>query len=149
MSIFLQVDYPKLVSSKVVISVSKDASADLNIIMDGLIFQNSYWMIFSLNIEIINCHTASLVLELKCLTHAIIQNCTFGNWTFVEVQNAFIRNCNNIFNERISTSLNFYNSSAYIENMTIQHDDMTGDFNIILVYNHSLSHIEQSKFVKQ
>ena len=47
----------------------------------------------------INCHASSLALELKDVTDATIQNCTFGHWTFRQVQNIFIENITNIFNE--------------------------------------------------
>ena len=142
-----QVDYPELVASKVIISMSEGASADLKIILDGLNFHNSYWIFYGVNLNMINCHAASLVLKLKHLKHAIIQNCTFGNWTFSKVQNAIIKSCNNVFDEGISTSLKFYNSSAFVENITIEHDTLIGDLNGIVVYNYSFLHIEQSKFI--
>ena len=142
-----QVNYPKLVASKVTISMSEFASTDLKIFLDGLSFLNSYWKFHGVNVEIINCNAASLVLELNHLKHAIIHNCTFGNWTFSKVQNAFIKNCNNVFDEDVSTSLKFYNSSAFIQHTTIEHGNMTEDFSGILVYDNSLLRVEQSKFV--
>ena len=127
--------------------MSEFASTDLKIVLDGLNFLNSSWIIYDVNVEIINCNAASLVLELQHLAHAIIQNCTIGYWTLIEVRNAFIKNCNIVFHEGVSTSLDFINSSAYMENMTMEHENITGEFNGIYVYNHSLLHIEQSKFV--
>ena len=128
--------------------MSEGASVDLKIILDGLTFLNSYWKFYGVNVEIINCHAASLVLELQHLAHAIIQNCTFGYWKFRKVQNTFIKNCNNVFHEDVPTSLKFYNSSAYIKNMTIENENFTGDFNGIVIYDYSLVHVEKSKFVK-
>ena len=142
-----QVDYPKLVTSKVTISVRKGSSPDIKITLDGLSFLNSHWIFYCGNVEITNCHTASLVLELKEVTNATIQNCTIGNWTFSKVQNTFIKNCNNILNKDFSISLKFYNSSAFIQNLTIEHHIIAGYYNGIFVYNYSLVHIEQSKFV--
>ena len=104
-------------------------------------------MIYSINVEIINCNAAWLVLELNYLTYATIQNCTFGNWTFREVHNAFIKNCNNVIDKGASTSLKIFNSSAFLENIAIEHENISGIFDGILVYNSSLLHIEQSKFV--
>ena len=130
-------------ASKVIISLSKDANADLKIVLDGLNFLHSYWLFDSANIEIINCQAALLILELRYLTYAIIQNCTFGNWTFKRVRNATIKKCNNIFNEGLSTALNFINSSAYVENITIEHEIITG----ISIDNYSLVHVKKSKFV--
>ena len=117
------------------------------IILDGLRFFNSHWTFYGGNVEIINCHTTSLVLEHIHLTYAIIQNCTFGNWTFRRVQNAFIKNCNNIFDEYVSTSLNLHNSSAIIENMIIEQRNLTGDIDGIIFCKYSSLHIGQSKFV--
>ena len=142
-----QVYYPKLVTSNLIISLREGASADLKIIMDGLIFQNSYWIMYSVNLEVINCNAASLILELKHLRQAIIQNCTIGSWTFRKALNVLIKNCHNVFDKGALTSLQFFNSSAYVENMTIEHENMAGNLYGILVYNHSLLHIQQSKFI--
>ena len=127
--------------------MSQGTRHGLKIVLDGLHFLNSYWMFYGVNVEILNCHAVSMVLELKNLKHAIIQNCTFGNWTFIEVQNAFIKNCNIVFHEDVSTSLKFLNSSVFMENMTIESEFITRDNNGIFLYNHSLLHIEQSKFI--
>ena len=142
-----QVDYPKLVTSKVIISIREGATTHLKVVLDGLNFLNSHWIFYGVNVEIINCNAASLVLELQYLKHATIQNCTFGNWTFSKVQNAFIKNCNNVFDEGFSTSLKFYNSSVFVENMTIEHDIVTRNVIGIFVYNYSLLHVVESKFV--
>ena len=125
--------------------MGKFASADLKIILDGLKFNNSFWIFSGVNVEIINCDAVSLVLTLHHLKHAFIQNCTFGNWTFRSVQNAFIKNCNIVFHGDISTSLDFLNSSAYIGNITMENKNITGDG--IFVYNYSFLHVEQSTFV--
>ena len=119
---------------------------NVTFIMDGINFHNSHWIFNHANLHMMNCHAAPLVLELKYLTNAIIQNCTFGNWTIRKVQNAFIKNCYNILNEGFPTSLNFYNSSAFLENMTIGHENITGKSKIS-VYDLSVLHIEKSYFV--
>ena len=139
--------YPKLAISQVIISMSDDARADLKIILNKLNFFNSQWIFYGVNVEIINCHTAFLSVELKNLTHAIIQNCTFGNWKFIKVQNALIKNCNIVFHEDVSKSLNFLNSSVYMENITMTDEIITGDYNGIYLSNYSLLYVEQSKFV--
>ena len=142
-----QDNYKKLVASQVIISMSKDASADVKIVLDGLNFLNSFWMFYGVNVEIIKCNAASLVLELKNITNVTIQNCTFGNWTFNKVQNTLIENCNNVFDDDFSTSLNFYNSSAFLVNIRIKNENLTDDLNGIYVHGNSLLHIEQSTFV--
>ena len=144
---FFQVDYPRLVASKAEIVSAKGARHDFKIVLDGLHFLNSYWKFYGGNVEIINCHAASLALELKYLKHAIIQNCTFGKWKFIKVQNALIKNCNIAFHADISKSLIFFNSSAYIKNITVKNEFIIGGINGIYFLNNSLIHIEQSTFV--
>ena len=129
-----------------VILVNEGSSLNLKIILDELNFFNSYWVFYGGIVEITNCQTAQLVLELNTLSNAIIQNCTFGNWTFRKVQNAFIKNCNNVLYEGVLTSLNFYNSSALIENMLIEDGNFTRDIDGILIYNFSVVYVQQSKF---
>ena len=139
--------YPKLAISQLIISMSDGARADLKVILNKLNFFNSQWIFYGVNVEIINCHAAFLSLELKNLTHAIIQNCIFGNWKFIKVQNAFIKNCNIVFHEDFSKSLNFLNSSVYIENITMTDENIIGDLNGIYLSNYSLLYVEHSKFV--
>ena len=127
--------------------MSEGAHTNLKIVVDGLNFLNSYWMFYSVNVEINNCNAASLMLDFQNIRNVTIENCTLGNWTFVQVQNAFIKNCKNLFAESSSTLLRFYNSSAFVQNMTIEYENIT-DFYGILVDNSSLLHVEQSKFVK-
>ena len=144
---FFQVDYPKLINSTVMFSTSEHASTDLKIVLDGLDFFYSYWIFFGTNVDMINCYAAFMVLELNNLTHAIIENCTFGYWIFQNVPYASIRNCNNRFEEGASTAIKFMNSSAFVENMTMKDENITTDYNGIFVYYYSLLRIEQSKFV--
>ena len=127
--------------------MSKGARHGLKIVLDGLHFLNSYWMFHHVNVEILNCHAASLVLELKHLKSAIIQNCTIGNWTLKKVQNAFIKNCNIVFFKGVVTALFFSNSSAFLDNVSIKHENISGELSGIIVYNNSLLHIQQAKFV--
>ena len=87
------------------ISTSKRASDPSTIFLNGLYFLNSYWILNNVNLEMINCHASSLTLELKDLTDVTIQNCTFGNWTFRQIQNIFIENITSTLNEGFSTSL--------------------------------------------
>ena len=130
-----------------IISTRGHVTTDHKVILDRLNFLNSSWIIYGVNVEIINCNTASLVLELQYLKHAIIQNCTFGHWLFQNVNNAFIKNCTNTFNEGVPTSLTFNNSSASLINITIEHEHYIGDFIGIVIYNHGSLHVQQSKFV--
>ena len=95
----------------------------------------------------INCHASSLALELKDLTDVTIQNCTFGDWTFKQVQNIFIENIKNVFDEGFLTSLNFLNSSALMQNMMIEHENLNGHLEGIFVQDFSILHIEHSNFM--
>ena len=142
-----QVHYPKLAESKVIISAKESASNPITVFLSELNFLNSYWILNNVNLEMINCHASSLVLELKDLTNVTIQNCTLGNWTFRKVQNIFIKNVTNTFNEGIPTSLKFYNSSPLIKNIIIEHENLTGPLEGISVQDFSILHIDQSYFV--
>ena len=141
-----QIDHPNLANSKVIISGSESAIYTSTIFLNGLNFLNSYWMLYSVNLEMVNCQAASLSLELNELANVTIQNCTFGNWTFRQTQDIFIENVRNIFNEGSSTSLNFYNSSAFIEGITIEHDN-TGHLQGISAQDFSILYIKQSNFL--
>ena len=129
------------------ISTSKRASDPSTIFLNGLYFLNSYWILDNVNLEMIDCHASSLALELKDLTDVIIQNCTLGNWTFRQVQNTFIENITNIFDEGASTSLKFYNSTAFIKNMMIEYENLVGYLEGISVQDFSILFIEQSNFL--
>ena len=63
--------------------------------MDGLNFFNSYWQFSRVNLNMTNCKTAFLALELNYSTNVKIENSTFGHWTFKQVQNIIMKNCSN------------------------------------------------------
>ena len=142
-----QVEYPKLAKFKVIISTSESTRDANTVFMNGLNFLNSSWKLKNVNLEMINCHASSLVLELKDLADVTIQNCTLGNWTFRQVQNISIENIKNTFDESVPTSLNFYNSTAFIKNMTIEHENLTGHLEGIFAQDFSTLHIEHSNFM--
>ena len=114
--------------------------------LSGLNFLNSYWILYSVILEMSNCNAASLILELNNLVNVTIQNCTFGNWIFQQTQDIFIKNVTNIFDDGVSTSLSFYNSSAFIKNLTIEHDNNIGHLEGISVQDFSTLYINQSNF---
>ena len=128
------------------ISVNKDTSVKPTVFMDGLNFLNSFWILNRVNLNMINCRSSALLLELRHLTNASMQNSTVGNWTFKEVQNAMMKNCYNLIDEGISTSLNFYNSSGIIQNIRIENENIIAQSKISVAY-FSFLHIEQSYFV--
>ena len=98
--------------SVIKISFNEKTVALPTVFLDGLHFLDSYWQFCHININIINCDGAFLVLELKHSNNVIIKNCTFGNWTFTQVQHVLIKNCSrsNTITGHFSTSLNFNNS---------------------------------------
>ena len=61
------------------------------VFMDGLNFLQSYWQFSLVNLNMMNCHAAFLILELKYSQRVIVNNCTFGNWTFTQVQHIVIK----------------------------------------------------------
>ena len=76
----------------------------MTVFMHGLNFLDSHWQFSHVNLNMTNCETAFLSLELKYLTNANIENCTFGNWTFKQVQNVIIKNCSNTVHTNSKTS---------------------------------------------
>ena len=67
----------------------------------------------------IKCDAASLTLKLTNLRNVTIENCTFGNWTFRQVGHVIVKNSRSSTLKNVPTSLNFYNSSGLIENISI------------------------------
>ena len=84
-----------LAKSNLNFSSNKKVSDPVTIFMDGLSFLNSYWQFSHVNLNMINCETPFLTLKLKYSTNVIIDNCTFGDWTFKQVQKVIIKNCSN------------------------------------------------------
>ena len=76
-----------------------------------------------------------------------MKNCTFGNWTFTEVQHVVITNCSNSIAEGFSTTLNFKNSSGLIENITLKDLKFSTLFEGLIVQNYSNINITKSNFV--
>ena len=95
----------------------------------------------------IDCHAAFLVLELKYSQRVIVNNCTIGNWTFTQVQQVVIKNCSNSITKRLSTTLNFNNSSGLIENIAIRDLNFSLIFEGFILQNYSNIEITKSNFV--
>ena len=110
-------------------------------------FLDSHWQFSGVDINMINCDTAFLVLELKHSNNVIIKNCTFGNWTFTQVQHVVIKNCSNAFAEGFSASLNFNNSSGLMENINIKDQNFTRIDEGLFIQNYSYINVTKSNFV--
>ena len=139
--------YPQLVKSKIKISIEQKATDLPTLLMDGLydFISGAYWQLFGVNLNMINCHTTFLTLELKKSTNIKAENSTFGEWKFTEVQEIIIKNCSNSIQKGSSKTLSFYNSSGLIQDTIIK--DLYFSRNWISVQNHSYIHITNSKFV--
>ena len=83
--------YAMVVKSEIKISLNEKTITLPTVSLDGLHFLGSHWQFSGVDINMINCHAAFLVLELKHSNNVIIKNCTFGNWTFTQVQHVEIK----------------------------------------------------------
>ena len=115
-----------LVKSKV--SILSNASQPGTVFLDGLNFLQACWQLFYVNVYMTNCQTKFLKLDIGHSANVTLKDSTFGYWTFADVWDIVIRNCNNVINTDLFdatdqdpiTSLIFYNSSGLIENITIK-----------------------------
>ena len=126
-----------LANSKLRILLYKKTTEAITVYMTGLNFLNSYWQLLDVNLNMINCHAASLTLDLKYLINIIVENCTFGNWTFTKVQKLFIKNCSNFIDKGSITSSKFLNSSGSIENITIKNLNTSSNSSGLIVEDSS------------
>ena len=136
-----------VVKSEIKISLNEKTIALPTVFMDGLHFLDSHWQFSGVNINMIKCHAAFLVLELKYSHNVIIKNCIFGNWTFTQVQHVVIKNCSNSIAEGFSASLIFNNSSGLIENITMKDQNFTRIDEGFLIQNYSYINVTKSNFM--
>ena len=139
--------YPMLAKSKLRIMLNKKTTEVITIFMNGLKFLDSYWQFLDVNVNMINCHAASLTLELKYSISVIVENCTFGNWIFTKVQKVFIKNCSNSIDKDSIPSLKFLNSSGSMKNITIKDLKLSSNFNGVIVQDSSYLKILKSTFL--
>ena len=147
MEISFQDAYPTVAKSKIKIFFNQKTADFPTVFMDGLNFFQSYWQFSRVNINMINCNAAFLMFELKYSKNIIVNNCTFGNWTFTQVQQVIIKECSNSIPEGFSISLNFNNSSGLIENIAIKNLNFSSIFEGLIIQNYSNINITNSDFV--
>ena len=136
-----------VLNSEIKISFNGKTAEFPTVFMDGLHFLDSYWQFYQVNINMMNCDAAFLVLEFKHSNNVIIENCTFGNWTFTQVQHVIIKNCSNGYAGGFSASLNFNNSSGLMENITIKDQNFTRIDEGLIIQNYSYINLIKSNFV--
>ena len=146
-TLLFQDSYTKVVKSEIKISFNGKTAEFPTVFMDGLHFHDSHWQFFHVNINMINCDAAFLVLELKHSNNVIIKNCIFGNWTFTQAQHVIISNCSNSIAEGFSASLIFNNSSGIIENITIKDQNFTRIDEGLFMQNYSYINVTKSNFL--
>ena len=134
-NVLFQETYPMLAASAVKISSNERSAGTPTIFMNGLNFSNSHWQIFHVNLQMIECQTTFLTMELINVTDVTVDNCLFGNLTFMQVEQVIISN------STAEGSLKFYNSSGSIENITTR--DMGG----LILQHYSYVQITKSHFV--
>ena len=138
--------YPMLTRSDIRISLDEKTFESQTIFMDGLDLPNSYWQLSHINLNMINCNAAFLILELKYSRNVTIDNCTFGNWTFKHVCQISINNCSNTIETDFLTSINFDNSTGLMENITIKDQNFTRNSTSLIVQNYSYIWITKANF---
>ena len=138
-----------VVNSEIKISFNGKTAKFPTVFMDGLHFLGSHWQFSQININMMNCHAAFLVLEFKHSNNVIIKNSTFDNWTFTQVQYVVIKNCSssNTITRSFSTSLNFNNSSGLMENITINNQNFTRIDEGLFMQNYSYINLTNSNFM--
>ena len=116
--------------------------------MDGLNFLESYWIIYYVNVTVINCNAPILTLDIRYVANVTIENSTFGKWLFGHVSQVFLKNCRSLFVGTFRTAIDFYNSSGFIENITIKDLVFRDTFGAGLwVQKHSYVKITKSNFL--
>ena len=136
-----------MAETDVKISPNEKSSQPPTVFIDGLNFLNSYWQFFVVNVWMVKCDAASLTLELTNIRNVTIENCTFGNWTFRQVEDFMIKNSRNSVLKDFPTLLRFYNSSGLIENTHNNDLNFTKNFNGLIIESNSYVQVTKSKFV--
>ena len=135
--------FPVLAATDVIISLNEKSSQPFTVSMNALKFHNPHWQFFGVDVWMVKCDAAFLTLTLTDIRNVTIENCTFGNWTFGQVEHVIIKNSSSVSKD-FPTSLNFYNSSGLMENITIKDLNFTTG---LLIQNNSYIQITKSQFV--
>ena len=80
------------------ILLNENRTQPCTVIINGLSFEMSDWQLNHINLKMKNCNAAELTLKIKYVTNVTIENSTFGNWVFNQVQHVFLKNCTAIKN---------------------------------------------------
>ena len=140
--------YPIFGKSHTKVSSSDKGSSYVHtVFMEGLNFSHSCWQFIRVDVNMKNCHAARSTLKFSHSRRASMENSTIGNWKFRHIQNVTIKNCRNVIGNDIPVLLNVYNSSAWVENITIEDKNDTGWFHTVVVQDFGFLHIKRSKFV--
>ena len=136
-----------LAKSEVLIWSDEHVTHPCTVSMDGLKFINSSWQLYFVNVNMINCHTEFLILDIRYSANVTVENSIFGYWTFEQVQEVKIKNCSNSISKGHVTSLNFWRSSGLIENITFKNLKFTGILDGVIVQSNSHIEIRNSYFM--
>ena len=139
--------YPLFIKSDVKVLSDEKSSIVNTVFIDGLNLSHSCWQFSRVNVNIKNCYAQFSTTNFKYLHSASVENCILGSWIFKDVKNVTIKHCRNIIGKDIPMLINFNNSSASVENVTIEDTNNTRWFHSIIVQNFSFLHITKSRFV--
>ena len=136
-----------LAKSEVLIWSDENVTHPCTVSMDGFKFINSSWQLYFVNVNMINCHTEILKLDIRYSANVTIENSIFGYWTFEQVQEVKIKNCSNSISKDHVTSLYIWRSSGLIENITFKNLNFTGILDGVIVQSNSHIEIRNSYFM--
>ena len=139
--------FPVLVETDVKISLNEKSTQPFTVFIDGLKFLNSYWQFFGVNVWMVKYDAVSLTLELTNIRNATIENCTFGNWTFSQVEHVIMKNSRSSKLKDLQMLLNFYKSSGLMENINIKNLNFTNIPYGVIIQSNSYVQVTKSKFV--
>ena len=136
-----------LAKSDIMILTNEKTTFCCTVVLDGLSFLKSRWQFYSVNLKMINCYAAILVMKIEDVRNVTIENSIFGNWLFDQVQHVSLRNCSGSIVKGFSTLLAFYKASGFLENITIKDMVFTNEYEGIWVENNSYVMITKSNLV--
>ena len=139
--------YPMLAKSDIIILANEKTPQPCTVVLDGLHFLKSQWILYSVRLKMINCDATTLVMTIRYGRNVTIHNSIFGNWFFDQVQHVSLKNCSSFVIKGVLTLLFFRKASGFLENITIKDLVFTNQFEGLWVQNNSYVKITKSIFV--
>ena len=129
MLLFLQEEFPVFQNSYLKVWSDGLSNTAPRVLINDIEFYYSKWEFYSIDINMTNCNTLSLYLNvdwcnsISYMTSVNIDNCTLGCWTFKCISDVQITDCGIEENPVFCSSkriMDFHYSTAILENIMIQ-----------------------------